>query len=63
MLYGSCICINKEGTTILNILIAGYIATDNFSFLSILPDHLEYNQILLLYLLTYKNKSALVYLS
>lgn len=43
MLYGSCICVNKEGRTILNILIAGYIATDNFTFLSIHPGHLQYN--------------------
>lgn len=58
MLYGSCICINKKEQPP---RIAGYIAIGNFSFLSLLPDHLEYDTILLPYLLTYENKIVLVY--
>lgn len=59
MLYGSCSFINnKEQLS----WIAGYIAIYNFSFLSILPDHHEYNKILLPYLLIYINKTVSVYI-
>lgn len=58
MLYGSCSCINKKEQPS---WIGGYIAIDNFSVLSILPDHLEYNKILLPYLLIYINKTISVY--
>lgn len=58
MLYGSCSCINKKEQPS---WIAGCIAINNFSFLSILPDHLEYNKILFPYLLIYINKIVSVY--
>lgn len=58
MLYGSCSYINEKEQLS---WIAGYISIDHFSFLSILPDHLEYNKIIQPYLLTYINKIVSVY--